>query len=62
MERHEVLALAEQVLKNKARAEDWLAKPSPFLDMQPPIQMLDTQAGRDRVEQLLLSAEAGFAV
>lgn len=62
MNRDEILALAERVLKSEDRAQEWLARPSPFLDMRPAAELLDSQTGRDQVEQLLLQAEGGFAV
>lgn len=62
MTRDQVIELTERVLTTTDRAEEWLSRPHPLLNMQTPQALLDTQHGRDRVEQILMGAESGFAV
>lgn len=62
MGRDNIFALANRALKSEERVLVWMAQPSPLLSMQRPVDLLDTQDGRDQVEQLLLRAEASFAV
>lgn len=55
-----ILSLATEVLGSRKKAVLWLKRPSRALDSQMPLQLLDTDAGTQRVERELRQIEYGF--
>jgi putative toxin-antitoxin system antitoxin component (TIGR02293 family) len=52
-------ALAEEVFGDKTMALDWLQQPNLATDGRPPIDLLSTSDGFERVKNLLLRIEYG---
>lgn len=55
----EVLAKARDVFGSQARAEQWLVQPAAALDRRTPLELLDTAAGVEMVEDLLVRLDYG---
>ena len=55
----EVLAKATALFGSQEVAEDWLTKPATALDRHTPLEMLDTPAGLEVVEDLLTRLDYG---
>jgi len=55
-----VLSAATRVFGNPAKARLWLNTPNRSLDDAIPMDLLDSTAGRDTVEQTLLKIEHGI--
>lgn len=55
-----VYAFAADVLGDSEIAAGWLKRPSRALANQPPLHLLDTDAGSQKVEQELRQIEYGF--
>lgn len=55
-----ILQLATDVFGSSDKAVGWLKRPSRALDAQMPLQLLDTDAGTQRVERELRQIEHGF--
>ncbi|AYE88090.1 MULTISPECIES: MbcA/ParS/Xre antitoxin family protein [Sulfitobacter] len=62
MTRDQLIEMAKRVLKSEDRAQEWLSRQHPLLNMHAPQDLLSSHFGRDRVEHLLVRIEAGFAV
>lgn len=52
-------ALAAEVLESEDAARSWLGRPQAGLGGQVPLDMMETSAGTDEVERLLLRIEHG---
>lgn len=50
-----ILALAEEYIGDRKKAQRWLRQPNQALGNQTPLRILDTEIGARRVERLLLS-------
>jgi putative toxin-antitoxin system antitoxin component (TIGR02293 family) len=48
-----ILELANRVFADPTQAQDWLSRPSVQLGGRTPLEMLDSEAGVRRVEELL---------
>jgi putative toxin-antitoxin system antitoxin component (TIGR02293 family) len=55
----EILARATQILGSQEDAEDWLGRPAMGLDGRRPIELLETSAGTEIVEEFLTRLEYG---
>lgn len=55
----EVLARATDIFGSQARAETWLTEPAMALDRRTPLELLDTAAGLELVEDLLTRLDYG---
>lgn len=55
-----IILLATEVFGAKEKAIQWLKRPSRALDSQIPLQLLDTDAGTQRVERELRQIQYGF--
>jgi putative toxin-antitoxin system antitoxin component (TIGR02293 family) len=55
----EILARATEVMGSQAEAEDWLARPAMGLDGRRPIDLLESAAGTEIVEEFLTRLEYG---
>jgi putative toxin-antitoxin system antitoxin component (TIGR02293 family) len=55
-----IIQLATDVFGDRAKAVQWLKRPSRALAAQMPLQLLDTDAGTQRVERELRQIEHGF--
>lgn len=55
-----IIALAAEVFGAKEKAVRWLKRPSRALGGEAPLQLLDTDAGTQRVEQELRGIQHGF--
>lgn len=55
----DIEALAEGVMGDKQLAHRWLSEPSLALNNRPPIELLGTPEGFDRVKTLLMRIERG---
>ena len=55
----EILARATEVLGSQAEAEEWLARPAMGLDGRRPIDLLESAAGTEIVEEFLTRLEYG---
>jgi len=55
-----IYALAVEVFGNRAKAADWLKRPSRALGAQLPLALLDTDAGAQQVERELRQIQHGF--
>jgi len=55
-----IVALAVFVLGDKQKADLWLHRPSPALGNELPIKLLETDAGRQRVEHELRKIQFAF--
>jgi hypothetical protein len=58
----EILDLALKVWENPADAEEFLATPHGLLDGQTPLSAAETEAGAERVREILLALEYGLPV
>lgn len=54
-----VAAHAEKVLEGRDRAVDWLKSPNRALGGKVPMELLDTDAGTEQVEEVLLRIDYG---
>ena len=61
MQPREVIALAERVFGDKARACAWLRAPKRKFDGRAPLQLLATPEGGQIVEEALVSIDEGYA-
>lgn len=55
----EILARATEVMGSQAEAEEWLARPAMGLDGRRPIDLLESAAGTEIVEEFLTRLEYG---
>jgi putative toxin-antitoxin system antitoxin component (TIGR02293 family) len=55
-------AHARDVFEDAASAAEWMKSPHAELDDEPPLAMLDTQSGFDRIRDLLMRIEFGGGV
>ncbi|CAB3773767.1 hypothetical protein LMG29542_07429 [Paraburkholderia humisilvae] len=55
-------AHARDVFEDAGSAAEWMKSPHVELDDEPPLAMLDTQSGFDRVRDLLMRIEFGVGV
>jgi putative toxin-antitoxin system antitoxin component (TIGR02293 family) len=55
-------AHARDVFEDAGSAAEWMKSPHAELDDEPPLAMLDTQSGFDRVRDLLMRIEFGVGV
>jgi putative toxin-antitoxin system antitoxin component (TIGR02293 family) len=55
----EVLAKATDVFGSQAEAETWLTRPAMALDRKTPLELLDTAAGQQMVDDLLTRLDYG---
>ena len=55
-----IYSLASEVLGDGQKAALWLKRPSRALGQEPPLQLLDTDAGAQRVERELRQIQFGF--
>jgi putative toxin-antitoxin system antitoxin component (TIGR02293 family) len=55
-------AHARDVFEDASSAAEWMKLPHAELDGEPPLAMLDTQSGFDRVRDLLMRIEFGVGV
>lgn len=55
-----ILLLAAEVFGDREKAVEWLRRPSRALGSQMPLQLLDTDAGTQRVERELRQIQHGF--
>ena len=55
----EICELAETVFEDKNAAVSWLCEPNLATDDAPPLDLLGTEAGFDRVKNLLLRIQYG---
>jgi putative toxin-antitoxin system antitoxin component (TIGR02293 family) len=55
-----ILALAEEVLENRSHAVAWLREPSESLGGRRPLEVLATDAGAEKVSNLLYQMEYGL--
>jgi putative toxin-antitoxin system antitoxin component (TIGR02293 family) len=55
-----VLSQAEAVYGSRARALDWLRRPTPRLRKRTPLELLKTDAGARIVEELLVQIDDGM--
>jgi putative toxin-antitoxin system antitoxin component (TIGR02293 family) len=55
----EILARATEVMGSQAEAEDWLARPAMGLDGRRPIDLLESAAGTEIVEEFLTRLDYG---
>jgi putative toxin-antitoxin system antitoxin component (TIGR02293 family) len=55
-----IYALATDVFADETKAAEWLKRPSRALDSRVPIELLDTDAGTQTVEQELRRIQHGF--
>lgn len=53
------LPIGRKIFKTEKALEDWLKSPAPALDGVRPIDLLDTQAGVERVNDLLTGMAYG---
>ena len=56
-----ILSQAEQTFANKAKADAWIWRPTSALDGRRPIDLLESEAGKRLVEQLLHRIGHGIA-
>jgi len=56
-----IVAQARTAFGSEARAERWLRRPTTALDGKAPLDLLDAEAGADRVRTLFGSIEHGIA-
>ena len=56
-----ILSQAEQTFANKAKADAWIWRPTAALDGRRPIDLLESEAGKRLVEQLLHRIGHGIA-
>lgn len=56
-----IVALARATFGSEAKADRWLRRPTSALEGKSPLDLLDTEAGADRVETLLGFIEHGIA-
>jgi putative toxin-antitoxin system antitoxin component (TIGR02293 family) len=54
-----ILDLAETVFEDRDKAKEWLHTPNPALGMETPLDLLDTDYGAKRVEEVLWRIEYG---
>jgi len=55
-----ILGLAEEVLENRSHAVAWLREPSDSLGARTPLEILATDAGAEKVSNLLYQMEHGL--
>lgn len=55
-----IIALAEEVFGDEAKAGRWLRKPKIRFDRKSPLEMSRTEAGARLVEEMILQIEYGF--
>jgi putative toxin-antitoxin system antitoxin component (TIGR02293 family) len=53
------IARMEEILGSREKAEVWLREPNRVLGMQTPLDLLDTDEGAKRVEDVLIRIEHG---
>ena len=58
----EILAKATEVLGSQEEAEQWLERPAIGLNQRRPIDLLETPAGMELVEDYLMQLEYGVYV
>jgi len=54
-----VIDRVEEVFGSREKAEIWLREPNCALNMQPPLDLLDTDEGAKQVEDVLTRIEHG---
>ncbi len=54
-----IIDRVEEVFGSREKAEIWLREPNRALDMQPPLDLLDTDEGAKQVEAVLIRIEHG---
>ncbi|MBI5815967.1 MAG: DUF2384 domain-containing protein [Nitrospinae bacterium] len=55
-----IIALAEDVLEDRENAIEWLHDPNPALSWERPLNLLDTELGTKKVEDVLMRIEHGI--
>jgi putative toxin-antitoxin system antitoxin component (TIGR02293 family) len=58
----ELMELCTRVMGSTELAEQWMNRPAMGLNYQRPVDLLDTETGRDRVETLLIQIEGGVYI
>lgn len=56
-----VISKAEETFGNPEKAHRWLRRPTPPLNGEEPLKLLDTEAGARLVEELLIQIDHGIA-
>ena len=62
MNRTELMELCVRVMGTSELAEQWMNRCSMALGYERPVNLIDNQKGRDRVETLLIQIEGGVYV
>lgn len=62
MNQTELMELCEQVMGSHELAEQWMSRPAMGLNYERPVDLIETQTGRDRVQTLLLQIEGGVYI
>jgi putative toxin-antitoxin system antitoxin component (TIGR02293 family) len=58
--RDAIVAEAERIFGDPAKAHRWLSKPKWFLDEKTPIDVIDTASGFEKVKEMLVRIEYGM--
>ena len=62
MNQTELMELCEQVMGSHDLAEQWMSRPAMALNYERPVDLMDTQDGRERVRVLLIQIEGGVYI